>query len=219
MIDAAMNKDALADWVRSELKGRSKRSLAKDLGFADTSVGAWLEKKVSSLKPEAVAAIAAYRSWDLRKTYKWLGLPMPKDASLGGQVDDLQSRMSNLEEQVAQLSQRVLEGALAPSPFQMHLQSELHLAGYDLIADKQAMQAFRQEAAAALGDPIAVQKVIALILGSISFKVLEDYTYAGKVLRRVLGPEWITVYLQEQEEIAMRKYNQLGHHQSGDGSS
>ena len=82
------------------------------------------------------------------------------------------------------------------------------------------MQAFRQEALIALGDDaLLVQKVIALILGTIAFKELEDYTYTGMVLRRLLGPQWITAYLQEQEEVIDRKYNQLGHHQSGDSSS
>ena len=201
-----MNRDALADWVKAELENKSRRALARALGFADTSVGAWLNKEVSTLKPEAVSAIAGYRAWDLQKTYEWLELPMPKDASIGGQVDELQSRMSNLEAQVQQLSQRVLEGALAPSPFQLHLQAELHLAGYDLIADKQAMQAFRQESLIALSnDAVLTQKVIALILGITAFRDLEDYTYAGMVLRRLLGPQWITAYLQEQEQIIDQK--------------
>ena len=134
-VAVAMNKDALADWVKTELESKSRRALARTLGFADSSVGAWLNKDVSTLKPEAVAAIAAYREWDLQRTYEWLGLSMPKAASLGGQVDELRERMATLESQMHQLIRRVIEGALSPTPFQLHLQSELHLAGYDLITD------------------------------------------------------------------------------------
>ena len=199
-----MNKKALSDWVRGKLgEGHSLRGLASELGFADTSVTAWLKMTVNSLKPRAVEAIARHDDAPIADTYKWLGIPMPSDASVGSEVEQLRLSVARLEQQLAALSDVVYSRGFRPSKFALWVQDQLHQGGYDLCRDDLAYKAFLKEAEAAMeGNKIRTRRAIGQIMGAIAMEKQIDFTNLALIMRRTLGnPNLTTGYLQDQEAV------------------
>ena len=94
-----MNQDALAEWVVKKTEtGLSLRRLARELGFADTSVRAWKDKEVSSLSPEAIFAIAAHDNSSVEDTCTWLGVPVPKAVASEDRIKSLERKVVELTE-------------------------------------------------------------------------------------------------------------------------
>ncbi len=200
-----MNKQALSDWVKGKLEeGYTLRGLASDLGFADTSVAAWLDQKIKrTLKPRAVEAIARHDDAPIADTYKWLGIPMPSDASVGSEVEQLRLSVTRLEQQLAALSDVVYSRGFRPSKFALWVQDQLHQGGYDLCRDDLAYKAFLREAEAAMeGNKIRTRRAIGQIMGAIAMEKQIDFTNLALIMRRTLGnPNLTTGYLQDQEAV------------------
>ena len=200
-----MNKQSLSDWVRAEkARGVSYRSLAKALNVSGTAVGKWARQDVTDLLHTTVAAIAVYRETPLSETYKWLGLPQPKDTSDAARIEALERRQQDILEILEHVNERLTQGFLRPDPLALLVQDELYRVHYDLRT-KSGYDQFLDACVDALEDRVLAQKIISQLVGASPIE-RDDYTFLSVVLKSILGPKWTTRHLMEQAVLAKEKY-------------
>lgn len=98
-----MNKYALSDWVKSQIKVQTCAALGRRIGVASQTIGEWRDMKYNSLRHESVLALSVYRKESVNETYQWLEM---EPASVP--VIDLHEQVAALTLAVEELQAKVL---------------------------------------------------------------------------------------------------------------
>ncbi|WP_250564989.1 helix-turn-helix domain-containing protein [Adonisia turfae] len=199
-----MNSDHFVDWLKAESAKSSAAALARALSVSPQAVSKWLNSEVKTISPKTIEALAKYRQEPLANTYRWLDLPMPKNASDPVDVERLKKRQDELERRLDEamdllesINVRMHGGFMRPSPLALFIQDQLYKAGYDL-RDRQGYRQFMEMCSMSLdGDQVAVQRIISQLMGAAPIE-RRDYSYLSTVLMPILGRDWNTHYLMEQ---------------------
>ncbi|MGD1852782.1 MAG: hypothetical protein ACFB2W_00890 [Leptolyngbyaceae cyanobacterium] len=97
-----MNKVALSDWVKAQIKEQTCAALGRHIGVASQTIGDWRDQKFKSLRHENVLALSVYREESVSETYHWLGLPVPS-----GPVVSLHEKVAALELAIEQIREKL----------------------------------------------------------------------------------------------------------------
>ena len=199
-----MNSTHFTDWLKTEVAKSSAAALARALSVSPQAVSKWLNSDVKTISPKTIEAVSSYRQESLAVTYRWLDLPMPKNASDPVDVERLKERQDELERRLDEMmgllesiNARLHGGFMRPSPLALFIQDQLYKAGYDL-RDRQGYRQFTEMCSMSLdGNQVAVQRILSQLMGAAPIE-RRDYSYLSTVLMPILGRNWNTHYLMEQ---------------------
>ena len=199
-----MNSTHFVGWLQEEVTKSSAAALARALSVSPQAVSKWLNSDVKTISPKTIEAVSGYRKESLSSTYKWLDLPMPKNASdpvdvanLKERQDELEKRLDEMGALLESINTRLHSGFMRPSPLALFLQDQHNKAGYDL-REREGYNQFMEMCSMSLdNDQVAVQRILSQLMGAAPID-RRDYSYLSTVLIPILGRSWNTHYLMEQ---------------------
>ena len=199
-----MDSAHFIDWLNSEVSKSSQAAMAKALSVSPQAVSKWMNGDVKVLSAKTIESVSIYRQEHLSATYRWLDLPMPKNALDPVDVEKLQENQRKLEERLDEVMEllesintRLHGGFMRPSPLALYIQDQLYKTGYDL-RDREGYRQFMGVCSMALnGNDVAVQRILSQLMGAAPIE-RNDYSYLSTALMPILGRSWNTHYLMEQ---------------------